>query len=58
MGEPQVGGWVKLVQGTTVINGDVIAVDETHIQIFGLPPIPRSEWALIINKTPSPTPKG
>lgn len=58
MGDPEIGGWVKLVHDTTVINGDVMDVTETHIQIRGLPPIPRNEWAVIIVKAPSPTPKG
>jgi hypothetical protein len=53
MFEIEAGGWVKLVNGTTVINGDVVSVTNTYIQIKGLYPIPLKDWTPIIIK-PAP----
>lgn len=46
----EVGGWVKLARNETIINGKIRKVTPTHIQVEGLPPIPRDYWAVIISK--------
>jgi hypothetical protein len=53
MFEIEAGGWVKLVNGTTVINGNVVSVTGSYIQIQGLYPIPLKDWTAIIVK-PAP----
>lgn len=53
MFEIEAGCWVKLVNGPTVINGDVVSVTDTYIQIQGLYPIPLKDWTPIIVK-PAP----
>ena len=49
----EAGGWVKLINGPTVINGNVVSVTETYIQVQGLYPIPLKDWTPVIIK-PAP----
>lgn len=50
MFELEVGGWVKLVNGNTVINGTIRQVTETYVQVDGLYPLPLKDWQPIIIK--------
>jgi hypothetical protein len=49
----EVGGWVKIVNGQTVINGTVVTVTESHVRLEGLYPLPLKYWIPIIIK-PAP----
>jgi hypothetical protein len=49
---PLVGGWVKIVRGHTVINGFIVGITDTHIEVDGIPPLPLNEWPIIICKPP------
>jgi hypothetical protein len=52
----EAGGWVKLVNGQTVINGTIRQVTDTYITIEGLHPIPLKNWdALIVKPAPGKT---
>ncbi len=51
--EMEPGGWVKLVNGNTVINGTIQQVTENYVQLEGLRPIPLERWQPIIIK-PAP----
>lgn len=51
--EMEVGGWVKLVNGNTVINGTIHQVTETYVHIEGMHPLPLKAWQPIIIK-PAP----
>lgn len=50
----EAGGWVKLVNGQTVINGTVKQATATYVQIEGLYPLPLKYWIPLIIK---PAPK-
>jgi hypothetical protein len=52
---PLVGGWVKLVRGHTVVNGFIVGITETHIEVEGIAPLPLKEWPIIICKPPEGT---
>jgi hypothetical protein len=49
---PLVGGWVKIVRGHTVINGFIVGITDTEIEIEGIPPLALNEWPIIICKPP------
>jgi hypothetical protein len=51
--QPEVGGWLKVVNNHTVINGNIVFISDTHFQIEGLPKLRRDEWGFIIVK-PAP----
>lgn len=51
--ELEVGGWVKLVKGQTVINGFIYGLKGDQIKIEGLPPLNLRDWQVIIIK-PAP----
>lgn len=51
--ELEPGGWVKLVNGSTVINGTIKTVTETHVRVEGLYPLPLKYFIPIIIK-PAP----
>lgn len=52
--ELEVGGWVKLVNKDTVINGNIHALTATYIHIKGMPfPLPLKDWTVAIIK-PAP----
>jgi hypothetical protein len=54
--EIEVGGWVKLVNKETVINGFIRNVTESYIHIHGLHPLPLKDWnAIIIKPAPGKT---
>lgn len=46
------GGWVKLVNGQSVVNGMVRTVTATHVQIEGLYPLPLKYWIPVIVTAP------
>lgn len=46
------GGWVKLVNGETVINGTVKSVTATYIKLENLYPLPLKYWIPIIVTSP------
>jgi hypothetical protein len=52
--EIEAGGWVKLVNGQTVINGTVTSATASHVRIEGLYPLPLKYFIPIIIK---PAPK-
>ena len=47
------GGWVKLVNGDSVINGTIIGCTATYVQVKGLYPVPLKDWKPVIIK-PAP----
>jgi hypothetical protein len=51
--QPEVGGWLKVVNGHTVINGNIVFISKTYFQIEGLPKLRRDEWGFIIVKPPA-----
>lgn len=53
MFELEAGGWVKLVNGDSVINGTILSCTDTYVQVKGLYPIPLKDWTPVIIK-PAP----
>lgn len=51
--ELEKGGWVKLVNGNSVINGTIRQATATYVQVEGLYPLPLKDWKPIIVK-PAP----
>jgi hypothetical protein len=51
--ELEAGGWVKLVNGQTVVNGHIRQVTATYIGLEGLYPLPLKDWKVLIVK-PAP----
>lgn len=49
----EVGGWVKLANKETIINGFIRNVTDTYVHIHGLYPLPLKDWDVIIIK-PAP----
>lgn len=49
----EAGGWVKLVNGDSVINGTILSFTDTYVQVKGLYPIPLKDWTPVIIK-PAP----